>query len=656
MKDLLKLFCITALLFINLGHVFAEVRLPKILSSNMVLQRDIEFKIWGWAAKGEKVTVVFNDITLSTKTSASGEWVVTFPAMKAGGPYQMSITGKNRIELTNIVLGDVWVCSGQSNMEWPLSQANNPEEEIAAANFPDIRLFHAPRSVQVKPVDDVRSGEWEVCSPETVSNFSAVGYFFGRYLHRQINVPIGLLFTSWGGTNVETWISAESSVTDEDLANRLKNMNAFNPEKDIQRRKDRIDSILNIFGTGETGMVDGKAVWANPELDDDQWLDMELPVLWENAGLYGLDGIVWFRKEFDLPENIAANGIIIHLGPIDDSDISWINGIKVGETLQKYNEERIYKISPEILRPGKNVITIRVEDTGGGGGIWGRPEQMKVVSGDFELSLAGTWKARFGASEINIDLTSTINPNSFPTLLFNGMIHPFLLYSVKGVIWYQGEANASRAYHYRTLFPLMINDWRKQWNNPDMPFLFVQLANYMQPPSEPGESEWAELREAQLMALQIPNTGMAVIIDIGEADDIHPKNKQDVGKRLALAALKIVYNQDIVYSGPIFHKMTISGNEAILEFKNVGGGLKAYERYGYVKGFTIAGSDRKFYWAKAYIDSDRVVVSSDKVDNPVAVRYGWSDNPDDVNLYNAEGLPASPFRTDQWPGITVDKK
>ncbi len=304
------------------------------------------------------------------------------------------------------------------------------------------------------------------------------------------------------------------------------------------------------------------------------------------------------------------------------------------------------------MKPGINIITVRVEDTGGGGGLYGKPDQMKIVSGDFKLSLAGQWKFRFSSSDVKVDLTSFIGPNSYPTLLFNGMIHPFLKYPVKGAIWYQGESNAGRAHQYRTIFPLLINDWRTKWNNPEMPFMFVQLANYMKPPVEPGESEWAELREAQLMTLKLPKTGMAVIIDIGEANDIHPKNKQDVGKRLALAALKIAYGKDIVHSGPVYKSMAVSGNKVTIDFDYIGSGLKCYDRYGYLKGFSVAGNDRKFYWAKAYIENNKVGVYSDKVNNPIAVRYGWADNPDDVNLYNNEGLPASPFRTDDWPGIT----
>ncbi len=656
MRSLFKLLCIALGLFIFIGNVNADVTLPKIISCNMVLQRNTEFKIWGWADKGEKVSVTFNNVTRSTKTSSDGKWMVTFPYMNLGGPFKMSISGKNEIELTNIMLGDVWVCSGQSNMEWPLARANNAEKEIAAANYPDIRLFHAPRNIQFKPVDDISSGEWKVCLPETVSNFSAVGYFFGRYIHQETDVPVGLLFTSWGGTNVETWTSEESAVEVRELADRLKGMKNYDPEKELAKRKARMDSIIKVFGTDEQGMVDGKAIWADADLDDSHWMEMKIPTLWEDAGLDGLDGFVWFRKEFELPDEVVSKGIIIHLGPIDDSDITWINGTKVGEMEQKYNENRIYKVSAEVLNPGRNVITVRVEDTGGGGGLWGKPEELKVVAENLEILLAGIWKFRISSSEINVDYTSTVGPNSFPTLLFNGMIHPFLNYAVKGAIWYQGESNASRAYQYRTLFPLMIRDWRKQWNNPDMPFFFVQLANYMQPPVEPGESEWAELREAQLMTLQLPNTGMAVTIDIGEANDIHPRNKQDVGKRLALAALKAAYGKDIVYSGPIFKEMTISGNKAILAFDHIGSGLKTCDRYGYVKGFAIAGADRKFYWAKAYIDNDSVVVYNNKATDPVAVRYGWADNPDDLNLYNKESLPASPFRTDDWPGVTADRK
>ncbi len=656
MKNLFKLLLLLFICFGFIGITYANVRLPQIISDNMVLQRNTELKIWGWADKGEKVTVTFNEIKQTTKAGKDGTWAVLFPAMKEGGPYTMLIKGRNEIKLTNIMLGDVWVCSGQSNMEWSLSLTRNAEEAISSASFPDMRLFQCPHNVQFAPVDDVTGNAWQVCTPETAAKFSAVGYYFGRYIHNDLNVPIGLLWTAWGGTVAETWISEESIRQFGDFNSNLQAMKEFDPDKVVAKRKAQIDSMMKTFSTDEKGLVGDKAIWADPDIDITRWKSMDLPVLWESAGLYGVDGMVWFRKEFELPADAALEGFTLYLGPIDDSDLTWINGKKVGETINRYNEDRIYQVPPEILKPGKNVIAVRVEDTGGGGGIWGKPEQMKIVSESFNLSLAGPWKLRFSSSDIKVDMSSFVGPNSFPTLLYNGMIHPFLNYPVKGAIWYQGESNAGRAYQYRTLLPLLINDWRKNWNNPEMPFLFVQLANYMKPPVEPGESEWAELREAQLMTLNLPNTGMAVIIDIGEADDIHPKNKLDVGNRLALYALKIAYGKEIVYSGPIYKSMTVSGHKIFIEFNNTGSGLVCHDRYGYVKGLSIAGKDHKFHWAKAYIENNKVVVYNDKVDNPVAVRYGWADNPDDVNLYNIEGLPASPFRTDDWPGITLNNK
>ncbi len=651
----IKFFIVLFLSFLFL-QANADVKLPHIISSNMVLQRNTEFKIWGWADKSEKVTITFNGITRSAKTGKDMKWMVTFPSFKAGGPYTMTIKGKNTITLENILMGDVWVCSGQSNMEFAVGRSNNSAEEIVNATYPEIRLFHAPHNVQFEPVDHVNNGTWEECSPETISNFTAVGYFFGRHLNENLDIPVGLLETAWGGTIVETWISGESVGQLPEFKDRVENLQTYDPKEEIAMRKAKMDELLNSFGAKDKGIVDGKPVWADPGLDVSNWKEMELPQLWESAGLDGLDGVVWFRKEFYLDKKVAANGITLELGPIDDSDITWVNGKKAGEMKNQYNVPRVYKVPPELLQEGTNVVTVRVEDTGGGGGLYGKPEDMKVSSGSYVQTLAGKWLFRISREEVTVQEGNYIGPNSNPTLLYNGMIHPFLNYSVKGAIWYQGESNAGRAYQYRTLFPMLINDWRKNWSNPDMPFFFVQLANFMQPVDEPGESEWAELREAQTMALELSNTGMAVIIDIGEADDIHPTNKQDVGMRLGLAARAVTYGEDIVYSGPIYKSMAITGEKAVIEFDHIGGGLKIHDRYGYLKGFTIAGADRKFYWAKAYVENNKVVVFSDKVGKPFAVRYGWANNPDDVNLYNVEGLPASPFRTDDWPGITVGKK
>ena len=634
----------------------AEVRLPHIIGNNMVLQRNQELRIWGWADRGEKVTVHLNEAVESTRCGKDGKWLITLPAMEAGGPYAMKIRGRNIIELENILIGDVWVCSGQSNMESRVEAFPWAGEESARADYPGIRLFTVPRNTQLSPADEIPGGEWQECNPETVLPFSAVGYFFGKHIHKEVGVPIGLLNTNWGGTNIETWTSGESIGQVPEFAERVAGLADLDTEAALERKKAEMREIIDKYAADEPGIRDGHAVWAATELDLEGWGTMELPQLWEGAGLVGLDGIVWFRLEVDLPAEVAGRGITLALGPIDDSDWTWVNGHKVGETMQKYNLDRVYEVPAEYLNEGTNVIAVRVEDTGGGGGFNGSSEQMIIVSADFMISLAGEWNFRVSPTELNLNTGAVLGPNSNPTLLYNGMIHPLLDFRVKGAIWYQGESNASRAYQYRELFPLMIEDWRKHWEYPDMPFMFVQLANFMKPPRKPGESSWAELREAQAMALSLPGTGMAVAIDIGEADDIHPINKQDVGKRLALAALNVAYGKDLVFSGPVYKDMIIAGDNAILSFEHVGGGLKARDRYGYLNGFSIAGEDRIFHWARAHIQGDKVFVYSQKVKQPVAVRYGWADNPDDVNLYNAEGLPASPFRTDDWPGVTQGKK
>lgn len=654
-KKIMKCFSFLGLSVILLGlyfpKVMANVTLAKIFTDNMVLQRDVKVPVWGWADKGEKVTVTFNDKKYIAVPDANGKWVVYLDPHAAGGPFDLMIKGKNQITLKNILMGEVWLCSGQSNMEMPLAgwgRINNYQEEIAAANYPNIRLFTVARKIGNKPAKDLDEGKWEACSPSTIAEFSSVGYFFGRNLHKELNIPIGLINSSWGGTVAETWVSAGAVSVIEDFKNQVQKLNNIQWDKlraELETKSQQWDENV---AKNDVGI---KESWFNPELNDATWEKMNLPQLWEKAGLSDFDGVVWFRYEFILDETEANAGVTLYLGMIDDSDISYLNGKEIGSMMNKYNEKRIYKVDPAVLRKGKNVITIRVFDTGGGGGIWGDSQDLYYASGTGKHSLAGAWKYKPG---IKTDAKPDMNvgPNSFPTLLYNGMIYPLLPLAIRGAIWYQGEANASRAYQYQTLFPILINDWRKQFDDPKMPFYFVQLANFNPALKEPAESDWAELREAQSKTLSLPNTGMAVIIDIGDASDIHPKNKQDVGYRLSLPALKWTYGRDIVFSGPTYKSMSVEGNKVRIKFDNVGSGLVTKDKYGYVKGFAVAGADKKFVWAKAYIENNEIVVYSDAVTNPVAVRYAWADNPDDVSLYNKENLPASPFRTDDWKGIT----
>ncbi len=650
MKRFKYLWFLSALIWIS-SNAFGEITLPKIFSSNMVLQQGMEIPVWGWADAGERVTVSFNDVTVRTRTTKNGKWIAGLPVQKAGGPYTMIIKGKNTVELTNVMVGEVWIASGQSNMEWQVTNSNNADEEIASASYPNIRLFTVPKAVAQSPQEDISSGEWVECSPETVAGFSAVAYFFGRNLHQELDVPIGLIHTSWGGTVAETWISPRTISEDPDFKERLVDLQQMDLNAYRQTKMEQIRKVLGGEIPREDAGIEGnEPVWAGLDFNDESWRNIKTPMYWENQGYIDIDGIGWYRKNVKLNEEQTNANLTLHLGKIDDSDITFFNGIEIGKTEGKYDEERVYTIDKKYLKPGKNVIAVRVHDTGGNGGIWGDPTNQFLAIGNEKEDISGEWKFRISRAEV---AEVNVGPNSYPTLLFNAMIHPLLPYGIQGAIWYQGESNAGRAKQYQRVFPSLINDWRMHWNQGDFPFLFVQLANYTEATGQPGESDWAELREAQTKTLELPNTGMALSIDIGEAGDIHPRNKQDVGKRLALNALKIAYEKDVVHSGPMYDSVEFKGYRAAVSFSETGSGLKVADKYGYLKGFALAGADRKFHWAKAeVVNENSVVVYSEDVPNPVAVRYGWANNPDDVNLYNEEGLPANPFRTDNWPGIT----
>jgi sialate O-acetylesterase len=629
----------------SVSSLNAAITLPKIFTDNMVLQRDKPLKIWGEALKGETVTISFNGQKVSAKAGKDGQWLVNLKAMNYGGPYDMSLSAKSgSITLKNILIGDVWICSGQSNMEWIIKNTNNAEKEIAESNYPKIRLYTVKKDLSFTPQKDLAGGEWLECNSTNIPDFSAVAYFFGRKLNKDLDVPVGLINSSWGGTNIQTWISWDVMSQKEQYKNAdLKKLEADLKEASLRQEQFQL-AMQHDKGVEEK--------WYKPETSLDGWKKINLPELWEKTEIGNVDGIIWFRKEFDIPESAGIGNSILSLGPIDDMDSTFVNG-KFAGSLNEYNANRIYKIEASVLKPGKNVIVIKVKDTGGGGGIYGEPAQLFIEVGGKKITLAGEWIYKASVTNASFGIKDA-GPNSFPSQLFNAMIHPIVQYAIKGAIWYQGESNAGEAYNYRTLFPELINNWRSKWND-NISFFWVQLANFMKPVSIPSQSEWAELREAQSMTLSLPQTGQAVIIDIGEANDIHPRNKQDVGYRLALAAEKTAYGKDIVYSGPVYQSMQVDGNKIILSFSNTGSGLWAKDKYGYLKSFAIAGEDQKFVWAKAMIDGDKVVVFSNEIAHPVAVRYAWGDNPDDADLYNKEGLPASPFRTDGWKGITERK-
>jgi sialate O-acetylesterase len=654
---------IIAILFILLGIGCSNIpkyklEMSPLFSDNMVLQQQKEIPVWGIAPPNSKVSVTFRKQSIKTITDKKGKWIVRLKPEPVGRNETLTVKcHSKKILCTNIAVGEVWIASGQSNMEVPLinnwGPVKNGAQEASNASYPDIRLFIVNRNNSIEPVDTISSDGWKSCSPETVRNFSAVAYFFGRELYNQLHIPIGLIQSAWGGTIAEAWTSAESLELMEDFTTSVQKIQSLPKSIEGQQKQyEKDDFQLHIeMSRKDPGIMGKDTIFKTIGLNDLGWSTMNLPGLWENTSFGVFDGSVWFRKHIDLPMELSRKKMVLNIGPSDDFDEAWVNGVKVGQS-GYWGEPRHYPIREGIVKYGNNVITLRVSDFQGAGGFNGKPENFYLSGPDnFHLDLSGEWllHAGYNKREIETIAMKPGDPNR-PTSLFNGMINPLIPYAFKGIIWYQGESNTGMAWQYRELFPTLIKDWRNHWNIGDFPFYFVQLANHMQRNEQPVDDMWAELREAQTLALQLPNTGMAVTIDIGDAMNIHPGNKQDVGKRLALWALNKNYRINVPFSGPLYKSNELAGDKIIIHFDNVYNGLKASGQ-SKLTGFAIAGEDKKFYWADATIAGNSVIVSCKDVMNPAAVRYAWSSNPE-CNLVNSANLPASPFRSDDWELIT----
>jgi sialate O-acetylesterase len=626
----------------------AQITLPKVFGDNMVLQRGIKIPVWGNATPGALIVAKLGAIQATAKADQQGKWQIRFPNVKAGGPYVLEIveSGKpaSSIKLKGILIGDVWLASGQSNMEWPVQQATDASKEIANANYPKIRFLVVEHSKQVKPQSDIFAGKWKVCDPGNVKDFSAVAYYFARKIHRDQNVPVGVIQSTWGGTPIEAWTSRDMLLTSPITKEKTLSNDTLAPD-----REDFVQDSLNqirFWHMVYNPQNNADKIVPAAGYDDAGWKTIEMPNAIKDSGVAYSEGMVWLRKKISLPESFAGKTVTINLGHPEMNYSLYFNGQEICKNVWNSNPTHSYIIPANLVQRGENTIAVRIAMLWGGGGL-NPADDIYITDGSSKISLGGKWVYK---KDLETALPKILNYQYYPTVLFNTMINPVIPYGIKGFIWYQGESNAGAAYDYRKLFPMLIADWRKRWQQGNLPFLFVQLANYMKTKPFPSESEWAELREAQTLTLSLPNTGMACAIDIGEANDIHPKNKQEVGRRLALIANKMVYKQESIASGPTYQSSLKDGSRIRINFANTGTGLSTKDARE-VTGFAIAGKDKQFYWAKAVIEGNEVVIYSDKVSEPVAVRYAWADNPE-CNLINSEGLPAIPFRTDEWKGIT----
>lgn len=615
------------------------IRLPGIFSSHMVFQRQQPVRIWGWADSHTAVEASFGGRSCKTRANGKGEWELMFPSMEAGGPYTLTVrSGEESLRCDDILVGEVWLCSGQSNMEWPVAMAADAEAEIAAADHPEIRAFNVPKRLGWNPCESL-SGAWEVCSPATAPHFSAVAYYFAREIREKLGVPVGIINASWGGTAIESWIGAGAY-----LALPVQARKEYDPALVASVREYSEAHPEGLDGYSEYMLRDPGLAghWYSCGTDDSEW--DTIPDAGRSGSVFAdADGLVWFRRTFDLPAADAGEPAVLHLGRIDDSDITWVNGVEAGRR-DGHAYERKYPVPRGVLKAGRNTVAVRITDELGPGGFMGKPGEMYLETAGGKIPLSGEWKWRasvVGEAFYNANL----GPNSLYSMLCNAMVAPLVKFRIRGTVWYQGESNVDRPEAYRLLFPALIEDWRSRWGY-DFPFYWVQLPNYMAKDEFPSESGWAGLREAQDGALSLPQTGQAVTVDLGEADNLHPCNKQEVGRRLARIALKKTYGMpDVVCSGPVFVSAEFRDGRVYVSFAPNGSGLEVRNKYGYIEGFAVAGADGRFVWAKAYLEEGRVVVFSDDVAEPVCVRFEWGNNPD-VNLYNTEGLPAAPFRAE----------
>lgn len=630
---------IIALFFVQMGAVKAQIRLPKLISDGVVLQRNEKVKIWGWAAPEESIQLEFKAKKYTAKADENGNWDIQLPTQKAGGPYEMSFKGTNEIRVKDILFGDVWICSGQSNMELPMERLKEKYGEVIKnAKNSNIRQFLVPDKYDFnKEQLDVDSGNWVSADPKTVLEFSGVAYFFAKAVYEKQQVPIGLINSALGGSPIESWLSDEALKAFPEAyqeSQKIKNP-AYIQEIESDDKK-RNDDWYEMVNKNDLGVYHH---WDLADTFDNDWEQMGIPGYWADSSLGNVNGVVWFRKEIEVPKSMVGKPAKLFMGRIVDQDFIYVNDQLIGTTSYQYPPRR-YDVKADVLKEGKNTISIRViNNSGRGGFIEDKPYFLAV--GKDTIDLKGKWKFKLGAEMKPLKGPTFIRWK--PEGLYNAMIAPLTNLKIKGVLWYQGESNAGNPKLYAKTLPALIENWRTKWGQGNFPFLYVQLPNYMETYPEPRESNWAVLRQTQLESLKVPNTAMAVAIDLGEWNDIHPLNKEDVGNRLALLARKIAYGEkNLNASSPMPVKSVFEKDKVIISFKNTGKGLVVKNGVE-LQSFAISNDGKSFVWAKAKITGDSVEVWNENVKDPIAVRYAWDNNPADANLFSKEGLPSTPF-------------
>jgi sialate O-acetylesterase len=621
----------------------AQVSMSAVFGDHMILQRGIEIPLWGKTSPGTVVSVRFSNFEVITKADTSGHWRLRLPEFEAGGPYTLEVYGENQQQPTivfeDVLVGDVWFASGQSNMELEVQQSMNADEEIANANYQHIRFFNVAHAMSPSPREDIIDGKWLVCDTASVKKASAAAYFFAREIHTEINVPVGIVQASWGGTPVEAWTSREQLLS-SDLTRNIVLANDSLADGCFEQDSLNLIRFWDIVYNPHNNI---DQIIPLADFDDSVWNILNMPGTFKDWNWPYYEGIVWMRKKVIIPEAMAGEDLTIHLGQPEMNYSLYFNGAEICKTIWNAEPTHHYILPAALVNEGENTIAVRMAVLWGGGGFNPPAENMFITDGKSKVSIDGEWKYR---KDLESEIPKLMNFHRYHSFLYNAMVHPVIPFGIKGFLWYQGEDNTTDAFNYRHLFPMMINDWRIRWKQGYLPFLYVQLANFRERPENLHKSDWALLRESQTKTLMHPNTGMACAIDIGDPDDIHPTNKQEVGRRLALIAFKQVYGKDVVANGPMLKDFSIKDQLVELIFETYGSSLTKHDN-AELKGFMVAGEDQEFYEAMAVIKNNSIVVSSKDVVRPVAVRYAWADNPL-CNLTNKEGLPALPFRTDDW--------